>query len=270
MRPTALILMYHDLAPSGAPVSPERAPYVLDREKFRRQIRAIRESGYHVLTLADWVRSRSVEEVLPRRASPQALILTFDDGDASNHAHALPMLLEAGLKATFFVTVGRIGDPGYLTWDQILDLQRAGMEIGSHTLTHRPPVLLSDADLRYELVESKKRLEERIDAPVLAISSPTGFFNARMSVLARDAGYAALCGGRIGLAVTGSDLFTLPRVPIKRDLTDAGFRSILRPSRLYLARMRARQIVRNGLKRLLGPRSYLLLRRWALGLRTWR
>ena len=260
--------MYHDLLPDGEPFPRERQPYVLDPGVFRRQLSIIRRSGFATCTVSEWARAgrhAGTSDVLP---PAPCVILTFDDGDQSNHTQALPLLLEAGLTATFFVTVGRLGDAGYLTWDQLPDLQRAGMEIGSHTLTHRPPALLSDAELRYEVVESKKRLEDRLGAPVRSLSSPTGFFNPGMIGMARDAGYSALCTGQIGMVRAGADPFCLPRIPIKRSTGEADFLRILGPSRTYIARLRGQQMVRNGLKRLLGPDRYLRFRRGILGLWT--
>jgi peptidoglycan/xylan/chitin deacetylase (PgdA/CDA1 family) len=262
--------MYHDLAPDQGKgkASGENMPYVLDPDIFRGHLEASRSAGLHVTTVGGWVLARDRSDSSGRDRARPKLILTFDDGDASNHERALPFLLEKGLTATFFVTVGRIGTIGSLSWPQIVDLHRAGMEIGSHTMTHRPPLLLNDTELRYELTESKARLEDRLAARVLSISSPTGFFNRRMSDFAREAGYAAVCGGRMAPVRPTDSSYNLPRIAIKRSLTAAEFNQILRLSRPLLARLRGEQMARNGLKRLLGPQAYLRFRRLLLGIRT--
>ena len=144
-----------------------------------------------VVSVAGWCAA-------PRQ--PRAIVLTFDDGHVSNYESALPVLVEHGLTATFFITAGRIGDGTTMTWRQIRALHAAGMEIGSHTVTHRPPSTLDDKALRYELCESRRMLEDGLGAPVVSISSPTGFFNPRMRLIAREAGYQALCFGLAGLA----------------------------------------------------------------------
>jgi hypothetical protein len=182
----------------------------------------------------------------------------------------MPLLRESELSATFFVTVGRVGEVGYMSWEEIRALHKAGMEIGSHTLTHRPPTLLNDAELRYELTESKKRLEDRVGAAVESISSPTGFFNARMSDLAGEVGYLAVCCGRIALVMEDESLMALPRIPIKPSVSDSQFQRILSQDRWYLGTLRAKQMIRNGLKRVLGVEAYLAVRRHALRLRRQR
>jgi len=259
---TALILMYHHLAPENEPVSADRRPYVLEEDLFRRQVDAIAATGNAVASIGSWVAGRRCDAAVPLTIVP-----TFDDGEESNFTRAFPRLAERGMSATFFVTAGRIGEPGYLSREQTRALHRAGMEIGSHTLTHRPPSLLNDEELRHELVESKHRLEDLLGAPVVSLSSPTGFFNPRMSDLARQAGYTSLCGGRIALAGDNVDLFALPRVPIKSSMSMNRFTGIVDVRPGSLVRLRLQQIARNGLKRILGYETYLRWRKRALSAR---
>lgn len=248
--------MYHELAASDPEVIPaERRPYVLEATRFREHLAILTGAGRRVATLRDWQKGGATHPSSPW------IVLTFDDGDASNYDQAFPILEASGFGATFFVTVGRIGEAGFLSWEQIRRLHESGMEIGSHTMTHRAPVLLSDADLLYEVGESKQRLEDRLGAEVTSISSPTGFFNPRMRAIAREVGYRALCFGHIGIAGPWSDPFALPRVPIKRSISRTQFRLLTAPNRIHLAQLRMRQMARNALKRTLGVETYLRWRR---------
>lgn len=249
---TALILMYHDISDNPETAAPEHRPYVLERRIFYRQAKAIAESRLRVLTVAQWCSNRRPES---------ALILTFDDGHVSNHLSALPILHEFGVKATFFITAGRIGTGDTMGWSQLRELHDAGMEIGSHTLTHRPPSTLSDTELEYELSESRRILEDGLGAPVTSISSPTGFFNPRMRDLAEKVGYRALCIGRIGFAAHTGDHLSLSRVAIKRTMSDTTFQALLNFNRLTLWGMRSRQQIREFARETLGPNQYLQARR---------
>src|SRR5262245_20744834 len=172
----ALILMYHDLAEDREHIRPGHRPYVLDPSTFRRQMYCVATSDLTNLTVYEWSSEAS---------TTRAIALTFDDGHASNYQIDRPILLEHRLKATFFITAGCIGTGETMNWQQIRALHSAGMEIGSHTLTHRPPATLDDDDLRYELGESRRILEEGLGSPVTSISSPTGFFNPRMRLIAQ-------------------------------------------------------------------------------------
>jgi peptidoglycan/xylan/chitin deacetylase (PgdA/CDA1 family) len=249
----ALILMYHDIANSVAGVAPAHRPYVLEPAVFHRQMKFAAASRLSCLLAKDWVGTAAK----PARA----LVITFDDGHVSNFHLALPVLAELGLKATFFATAGAVGSGETMTWAQLRALHGAGMEIGSHTLTHRPPSTLGDPELRYELSESRRVLEDGLGAPVTSISSPTGFFNPRMRDLAREAGYTALCFGRVGLAEAAGDPFALNRVAVKRSLSETRFRALLDFDPGILRRMRLRQWALERARALMSVDAYLRLRR---------
>jgi peptidoglycan/xylan/chitin deacetylase (PgdA/CDA1 family) len=246
------MLMYHDLSDNPAGVAPEHRPYVLDTLAFCRQMDAVTSAGLAVLTVAQWGR-------LPH--PPRALVLTFDDGHVSNHDIALPLLQERRLTATFFITAGRIGTGATMDWRQLRALHAAGMEIGSHTLTHRPPATLNDAELRHELLASKRLLEDGLGTPVTSISSPTGFFNPRMSVIAQEVGYRALCYSQVGLVADDGQAFSLNRVAVKPTMHQSGFAALLRFDDKLLRRLRRQQRLRDVARKTLGVNAYLRLRR---------
>jgi peptidoglycan/xylan/chitin deacetylase (PgdA/CDA1 family) len=257
----ALILMYHDLAADPTAIAPEHRPYVLEPAVFRSQMAAVVAADLPALSVAQWC--------VPMRP-PRAVVLTFDDGHISNYTLTLPILVEHRLTATFFITAGAIGQGETMDWRHIRALHAAGMEIGSHTLTHRPPSTLSDDELRYELRESRRVLEDGLGAPVASISSPTGFFNPRMHAIAREVGYQALCFGHIGLAPDQGDPFALKRVAVKYTTPRAEFEALLRFDQHTLGRLRRQQWVRSLARQAFGPKAYLQVRRLltALGARA--
>lgn len=248
----SLIFMYHDLANDIASVPAEHRPYVLEAEVFRHQIDALAKQELPVVTVDQWCKGS--------RAT-RAIVITFDDGHISNHDLALPILCEHGMKATFYVTAGFIGTGTTMNWGQIRALHAAGMEIGSHTMTHRPPSTLSDEELRYELTTSREVLENGLGAPVTSISSPTGFFNPRMRDIAREAGYRALCFGQVGLVADTGDPFSLNRIAVKRTMGQDEFEALLRFDRTVIRRLKRRQVVPDLVRRTLGSRFYLPVRR---------
>lgn len=84
--------------------------------------------------MLDFMKAKRGKMELP--AKP--VILTFDDGYEDNYTEMLPILEEYGMKATVYVITNQIGQPGYLTWDQLRAMQVRGIEIGSHTANHDP------------------------------------------------------------------------------------------------------------------------------------
>ena len=128
----------------------------------------------------------------------KSCILSFDDCFSGTADRVLPILDKFGFKAVFFPVAGFIGRQS--TWDvfaaqphvterQVRDIAAAGHEIGSHGMTHADLTMLSDADLRKELADSKKALEDIIGTPVTLLSFPFGSWNRRVWRTAREIGY---------------------------------------------------------------------------------
>ena len=255
--------MYHDVGDDLSAVPVPDRPYVLETARFEAQMDTLDRLGVRGVSL-----TRALPDLAPeaRTAAPLA-VLTFDDGHLSNAVLVAPILRRHGFTATFFVTASWIGQPRYMAWEHLRDLVTAGMEIGTHSLTHRPPVSLSPAELDHELRESRRILEAGLGTPILTGSAPTGFHNPAIGRTARDAGYKALCVSRIGLLRPGFDPFSIPRVPVKAGTSLPTFERVCRGEGAQIRSLRARQVVRNALKRGLGVEPYLRLRRAILGFR---
>ena len=155
---------------------------------------------------------------------PITIVTTsWDDGHHTDLRLA-ERLAAYALKGTFYVALNHPGDKD-IGDDEIRALQRMGMEIGSHTLTHRLLTNRSAEEVRYELAESKTRIEDITGAPVVAFSYPEGAFTAAVCVALAETGYTL---GRTTIAFRTSTMFDPTRMPISID-----FR---RASRVALAR----------------------------------
>lgn len=92
-----------------------------------------------------------------RAATPTVVSIEFDDAVGSQ-AVARQMLADRGIKATFFVNSQRLGTSGYLSRQQVLDLQADGNEIGGHTLTHAHLTQVSDGEARRQICDDRQAL----------------------------------------------------------------------------------------------------------------
>jgi peptidoglycan/xylan/chitin deacetylase (PgdA/CDA1 family) len=118
----------------------------------------------------------------------RAVITTsWDDGHPLDLRTA-GLLAKYGLKGTFYVPT-RYSEWPLMTKSQIVELDRMGMEIGSHTVNHAILPHLDERDARRELTDSRKSLEDLLGKPVPAFCFPKGRFNSRTCLLAREAGY---------------------------------------------------------------------------------
>jgi peptidoglycan/xylan/chitin deacetylase (PgdA/CDA1 family) len=142
-------------------------------------------------------------------------VLTFDDGWASDWQIATPILERVGWKAEFFVTVGWVGKPGFLTWEDLRGAMKAGMGVQSHSVTHPDLMQLSSEKIRYELLMSKETLEERLGKSIAFFALPGG--SGRLSEvarLARETGYVGVCTSEVGLNPLARLPFCLRRIPV--------------------------------------------------------
>jgi peptidoglycan/xylan/chitin deacetylase (PgdA/CDA1 family) len=138
-----------------------------------------------------WIEPELFEELLDvAAAAGPAVRITFDDGNASDAGIALPALLRRGLDAAFFVIAGRCDEPGSLSREDVRELARQGMTIGSHGLHHRPWPSLDDDDLDRELAEAPRLLQEAAGQEVRQAACPFGAYDRRVLTAARRHGFA--------------------------------------------------------------------------------
>lgn len=97
----------------------------------------------------------------------------------------------SGCGPTAYVITGRISgpDPSFLSWRQVRALERRGVEIGSHTVSHRALTTLSSRQARAELVRARRTLERRLGHRVPWLAYPIGAYDSRIVRLAKRAGY---------------------------------------------------------------------------------
>lgn len=136
-----------------------------------------------------WLDQDFFESVLDLVRGQSQVQLTFDDGNSSDLELALPALQKQGLKATFFICSGRLDQPTFLKPNQVLELQAADMEIGSHGIDHIPWRRTTEDQLHRELSHSKVTLEKVCGKSVQSAACPFGSYDRRVLNGLRHAGY---------------------------------------------------------------------------------
>lgn len=204
------ILVYHSVMPHHPGQSAEQRALDVDDSVFVRQMRYLVDGGYHVVSFAALVDALEGRDTLPSRA----VVITFDDGWENQYRHAFPILRRFGLTATFFVFTTPIGtDAKLMTWEQVRQLQAAGMTIGSHTRTH--PILPDyHAALHNEVVMSRADIAEHLGRAPDYFAYPFGEWDSLSAAWARKAGYRAARTYRGGAWNARSDLYHLRAVPV--------------------------------------------------------
>ena len=181
-----LSITYHDVvenqrhSDSGFP-GPWAGIYKLEPEEFARHLEAIRSD----------IGKRSVSVIGSGKS--EAVYLTFDDGGASAHNLVASMLERYGWRGHFFITTDWIDRPGFVTAEQIRDLDRRGHVIGTHSCSH--PTRMAELpwiEMLREWTESKNRLAQIVGHPVTVASLPGGYYSPRVAKAAAQAGIEAL------------------------------------------------------------------------------
>jgi peptidoglycan/xylan/chitin deacetylase (PgdA/CDA1 family) len=186
------ILCYHAIDPAW------RSPISVDPETFDRQM-AWLASHRQVVSLGVATRMMDANGRLPRRIAA----VTFDDGFASVHEHAMPALLRRGLEATLFIVAETLDGAGSgmdwiedpraprrsLSLPEVLELRDAGFDIGSHSYSHRDLTTLLDEEIVSDLRRSREVLEDLVEGPVTLLAYPGGRHDVRVRRAAATAGF---------------------------------------------------------------------------------
>lgn len=104
-----------------------------------------------------WVALTAAAEGFTPEPGQTVVSLTFDDGTA-DHYDARPLLAQKGMRATFYVNSGSIGDTGRMTWAQLRALQATGNEIGGHTVDHARLVEMTPDEQRDAICDDREAI----------------------------------------------------------------------------------------------------------------
>ena len=181
------ILEYHRVDRITSHLSPLTRRLTVTPAVFAAQMNWLKVHGFHAVTQLEAFEGLEEGKSLPSRP----IMITFDDGYRDVWGKASPVLERLRMPATVYVITDRVSgrDPSFLTWSELRDLERRGIAIGSHTVTHADLATLSDARALAELRQSRAALEAQLGHPVQWFSYPHDDFNARVVALVRAAGY---------------------------------------------------------------------------------
>jgi len=251
-----VFLMYHELEVAGRKLcqsEPGYVRYIVPLETFRRQMAWIKESGRRGLNVGEAV----------RYPAEPGVCITFDDGCETDLIAAAPVLREFGFNATFYLTAGFLGTPGYLNITQVRDLDVQGFQIGCHSMTHPYLSDLPEPELKREVADAKLQIEAIVGHRIEHFSCPGGRYDRRTLQMARHAGFATVANSQFQENSSRTSPYELGRVAMLRDLTLEEFAATCHGRGLWQKRLQHQ--ARRSAQRLLGNRAYDHLRAVLLG-----
>lgn len=180
-------LMYHHVGILDDPQA-EQFPFTMRPDMLERQILFLKANGYTPISLEELTTACRAG----KSSIQKPVMLTFDDGYLDNYQNLFPLLKKYNVPAVIFLITDRVGQPGFMSWEQIKEMQDSGLvSFGSHTLSHRRLRSLPDEEIVREITESKRVLEEKLGRPVTAFCYPfgAGGFDKRVRPQVFKAGY---------------------------------------------------------------------------------
>ena len=251
----AAIFAYHNFVERpDVPASPSHT-YVLSQAQFAAHLDALAAPGLRPSRLAD---------VLTVPSSGQ-FVLSFDDGFLTDYTVAFARLAERGWPGCFFVIASQVGKSRALGWRELREMAAAGMEIGSHSLTHPFFHRLDPDEIRREFGESKRILEDGLGQAVELASLPRGSAAPGMGALIKELGYRAFCTSEPGLVSVRTDPYEVPRIAVKQRTTPEFLRQICAGRRRTLVTLQSFHALKKIGKQLVGAERWRHIRGYLAG-----
>jgi peptidoglycan/xylan/chitin deacetylase (PgdA/CDA1 family) len=208
---TIPILTYHRFAEECS------SPLCMPSSTFERQMRYLKENGYHVITAEELSAFLEYRRGLPQKS----VLITMDDGYRSVYNIAYPILQKYGYKATLFVYTSFVGvSKMAITWKHLKEMKANGFTVGSHTINHSDLTQAKEGEseqahlarVKEELYGSKKIIDRKLGQDTHFLAYPFGFYDQRSIQIAQQAGYKYAMSVKRG----GNPFFANP-LTLRRD-----------------------------------------------------
>jgi peptidoglycan/xylan/chitin deacetylase (PgdA/CDA1 family) len=186
------------------------------------------------LTLGEYAQTMTLGDIDSRR---QATYLLLRQLKRDPNPRRLALLGELEKRLGPCVPADHAGRHAAMTWDQVREMSDAGIEFGSHTVSHPILARLEEAQIVEELSTSRECIRAHTGQAVDAVAYPVGKADAYDDRVLRA---ARACGYRIGLSYEsgvnrhlGADLFELRRLAVERYVSLGNFKAMLSLPRVF-------------------------------------
>jgi len=181
---------------------------------FKEQIKIIENSN------AIFIDPNNLDKEISAIHKTKSILLTIDDGFSSFYKNAWPYLKNKKIPFILFISTREIGKNGYMTWNQIREVQNSKIGIiGNHSHTHDYLVDLSNKKINYDVDQSIKIFKKELGYNPNYFSYPFGEYSLDfINIIKQNFNFAF--GQHSGVIDLSKDKFQLPRFPINEKYGD--------------------------------------------------
>jgi peptidoglycan/xylan/chitin deacetylase (PgdA/CDA1 family) len=208
------VLMYHRIV-DPADAGQSLPGLVVDPAVFAEELALLHGEGWHTIALA----SLQVDLATGVRPPARTFVITIDDGHLDGLTNALPILQRFGFVATYFVVMGRITDPGFLSASDLRVLAGAGMEIADHTMNHVDVGRLHGPALAYQVAAAAEAIKRITGRAPATFAYPSGESSLEAAGAVESAGMGLAVTTQEGVSETWPARFFVPRLRVSPSLT---------------------------------------------------
>ena len=199
----ASVIMYHRFGENRYPSTNTTI------EQLESHIAYLQEGGFTIMALPEIIERFQSGRTVPDRT----VAISIDDAYLSVYEEGWPRFRDAGFPITLFVATGPIDRNlrGYMSWDQLRELQAAGVSIGSQTNSHPHMHRISIDAVKEELSSSNQRFIDELGLRPELFAYPYGEYNLEVIEAVKEAGFIAAFGQNSGIMHKDDLLYELPR-----------------------------------------------------------
>ncbi len=162
---------------------------------FNAQMKYLKENGYHPITLKQLLNFLNFKGQVPEKA----VIITIDDGWASVHKIAYPILKKYDIPAVLFLYTDLIGTQNAMTWEQIQEMHENGIDIQCKAKTRRNLAEQKEDETFKDYVEaieneitlSSMAIEKKLNKKCRCLAYPLGDHNHLVRFLLKKQNFKA-------------------------------------------------------------------------------
>lgn len=202
------IILYHHVEPLALATKEHRAPLTVDSKYFEQHISYIVASGYTTISIDQLANALINHQKLPAKT----IGITLDDGYQDAYSYAYPIAKKYNVILNLMIPSGLIGNPGFLTWDQLREMVNSGLVFAyDHTWSHYSLGAAPKLKAEMEILTAKKQLVDQLGRSVDIFAYPYGSRSNLVTDILRSNGFVAALSTIPGFYQCDSFIYSLHR-----------------------------------------------------------